>query len=102
MDSMTFVTAAAAGLGAILGSSLLRRRSAKLGPLLTTHLLERGPMTLPALQEAIGMTSFSDRGKVAMALNELASAGTIDIVPAPAGTPQLQKVNAIVYKLRAA
>jgi hypothetical protein len=102
MDSMTLVTAAAAGLGALLGSSLLRRKSAKLAPLITPLLLDRGPMTLPALQEALGKTSFSDRGKIAMALNELASAGTVEIVPAPAGTPQMQKVNAIVYKLRAA
>lgn len=102
MDSMTLVSAAAAGLGAILGSALINRRSANLSTRIMPLLLGRGPMTVPELQDALGMKGFSARGKVAMALNQLAAEGTVEIIGAPAGTPQMQKVHVIRYKLKAA
>jgi hypothetical protein len=102
MDSMTLVTAAAAGLGAILGSALLNRRGANLSTRITPLLLAGGPMTLPQLQDALGMKGLAARGKVAMALNQLAAEGSVEIIDAPAGTPQMQKVHVIRYKLKAA
>ena len=56
-------------------------------------------MTLPELANAMDMGSFIARGKVAMALNELVSQGTLSVVAAPEGTPQLKKVDHIRYRL---
>ena len=81
----------AAGLGAYLATRSQHKANAAL----------QGALTLPALTDAIGLRGFSARGKVMMALNDLVGQKKVRIIPAPDGTPQLQKVNFIKYELAA-
>jgi hypothetical protein len=78
-----------------------RKKNDKLIPSIEEALRAQGAMTLPALTEAVGMKGFTARGKVAMALSQLVTKGAIDTIPAPDGTPQLQKINFIKYQVRA-
>jgi len=64
-------------------------------------LCERGSMTLMELASALGMPGFYARGKVVLALNDMVMQGRVEVVPAPAGTPQLKKVDFIQYRMRA-
>ena len=59
----------------------------------------KGALALPALTEAVGLKGFSARGKVILALNDMVAQGKVRTIPAPDGTPQLQKVNFIKYEL---
>jgi hypothetical protein len=59
-----------------------------------------GPATLPELAEALNMTGLLAKGKVVMALQEMTSKGRIEVLDAPQGTPQLEKVKFIKYKLK--
>ncbi len=99
------VTAIAAGASAIVGVIIAQktqsRRNGKMAEKIEPMLREQGELTLDELSSAIGMSGFFKRGKVAMALNELQVAGRVDILPAPAGTLQLQKVKFIKYRLHA-
>jgi hypothetical protein len=58
-----------------------------------------GPLTLAQVAAKVGKDSFLGRGKVAQALGALQSIGKIRMNPAPAGTPQLKKVDVITYEL---
>lgn len=89
--------AVAAGVGVAIHQVRQGKRNAKVAMDVEPVLRERGPITLPALCEALGVKGTMARGKVAMALNELASQGRVTITQAPEGTPQLQKVNHITY-----
>ena len=50
------------------------------------------------LSALVGMRTLAGRGKVAQALSALHAVGKVRINPAPAGTPQLEKVNVITYE----
>ncbi len=91
----------AAGVGVAIAMYITSRRNRKIGVTIEPVLRERGPMTLPALAEALGMGGFYARGKVVLALNDLINAGKVEVIPAPEGTPQLQKVNHVQYRWRA-
>jgi len=91
----------AAGLGAYLATRSQHKANAALAPSIMAALQAQGGLTLPALTEAIGLKGFSARGKVMMALNDLVGQKKVRIIPAPDGTPQLQKVNFIKYELAA-
>jgi len=92
--------AVGAGVAMLVASRIQSKKNDKLIPSIEAALRAQGALTLPALTEAIGMKGFSARGKVMLALNQLASKGAIDTIPAPEGTPQLQKINFIKYQLR--
>jgi len=89
----------AAGLGAYLATRSQRKQNAALAPSIEAALRAQGPLTLPALTDAVGLKGFTARGKVMMALNELLAQKKIRIIPAPDGTPQMQKINHIKYEL---
>ena len=91
----------AAGLGAYLATRSQHKSNAALAPSIMAALQAQGALTLPALTDAIGLRGFSARGKVMMALNDLVGEKKVRIIPAPDGTPQLQKVNFIKYELAA-
>lgn len=76
-----------------------RKKSQQLAPSIEAALRANGAMTLPALAEAIGFKGIMARGKVALALNEMVTQKKLRVIPAPDGTPQLQKVNHIKYEL---
>ena len=90
------------GVGAIIGLAihhrLQQKRNMKLAMLIKENLRMQDPLTLLELSTKLGMGSFTGRGKVAMALNELEVKGLVEIIPALEGTPQLQKVNHIRYR----
>jgi ABC-type proline/glycine betaine transport system permease subunit len=103
MDSTltSIIIAVSVAIGVGIAMALQGKKNRSLAALIEPLLRERGAMTLPALAEALGMGSFLSRGKVAMALNELCTAGTVVVIPAPEGTAQLDKVNHIQYRWRA-
>ena len=93
--------AVGAAVAMLVAGRIQRKKNDKLIPSIEAALRAQGALTLPALTEAVGMKGFSARGKVAMAIGQLVAKGTIDTIPAPDGTPQLQKINFIKYQLRA-
>lgn len=101
MDTTTIASSAGVVIAMIIVFVLQSRRNAKLISQLEPKLRERGPLTLPELEEALGSKGFYKRGKIVLALNDAISAGRLEAVPAPPGTPQLQKVKHIRYRLRA-
>jgi hypothetical protein len=86
-------------IGVLIAQRIQRRKNAKLVPAIEAALREQGALTLPALAEASGLGGFVARGRVAMALNDLAAKKRLRTIPAPDGTPQLQKINFIKYEL---
>jgi hypothetical protein len=92
------------GVGVAIGLGIAVARQGKQNQALATRieplLREKGAQTLPEIGGALGMGSFFARGKVAMALNDLAMAGKVEVLGAPEGTPQLEKVNHIRYRWR--
>jgi hypothetical protein len=103
MDStvMGVIIGIAVAVGVSIAMARQRGKSEALATRVEPLLRERGPLTLPAIAEALGMGGFSGRGKVVFALNELQAQGKVEVIPAPEGTPQLQKVNFIQYRLKA-
>ena len=94
------------GCGVVVGVGLAmarrRAQNRELAPRIERILRERGPQTLPELGSALGMGGLLARGKVVLALNALTAAGNMEIIAAPPGTPQLEKVNHIRYQWREA
>lgn len=89
-------------VSAVLAGLLTQRRNAQLAPLIAEKLRASADgLTVPQLQEALAMKGFSARGKVIMALGEMANTGHVETIDAPAGTPQLEKINVIRYRMRA-
>ena len=100
MDTPTMVAiGVAATVGVMLANKLQHRKNQALMPTIETALRAQGALTLPALTDAVGMKGFSARGKVMLALNDMVAQGKVRTIPAPEGTPQLQKVNFIKYEL---
>lgn len=95
--------------GAIIGCvvalviMMMNRSKAKQGTGLPGQLEQtlRGkePMTLKQIAALIGKDTFMGRGEVAQALAALQSIGKVRTTPAPAGTPQLKKVDFITYEV---
>ena len=97
---MSIVIGVSVAVGLAIAMARQGKKNAKLAESIEPLLKERGPMTLPALAEALGMGGFYARGKVALALNELVMAKRVEMIPAPEGTPQLKKVDHIQYRLQ--
>jgi hypothetical protein len=89
----------AAVLGVVIAQLIQRRRNRRLIPTIEAALRAQGPLTLPGLSEALGFKGFMARGKVTLALADMIRSGKVRTIPAPGGTPQLQKVNFIKYEL---
>lgn len=94
------VIALAIALGIGIAMARQRSQNQKLAPSIESRLREHGPQTLPELAGALGMGRFFTRGKVVLALGDLVNAGRVEVIDAPPGTPQLEKVNHIRYRLR--
>jgi hypothetical protein len=100
MDNTTLIIGViAGGIGAYFATRSQRKKSQKLMPSIEAALRAQGPLTLPALSEAIGLKSFYARGKVVLALNDMVAQKKVRLIPAPDGTPQLKKVNLVKYEL---
>jgi hypothetical protein len=99
MDPSFIVIGVAVGAGLAIASLLQRRKNQAQGNLILPLLRERGPMTLPELGAAMNQPGFMARGKIAMALNEMVAARQIEVIPAPDGTPALQKIDHIKYRI---
>lgn len=95
--------------GAIIGCVvafvvlMMNKRTAKAGTGLPgkieTILRGAGPHTLGQVATKVGLDSFMGRGKVVQALSALQSVGKVRMTPAPAGTPQLEKVKVVTYEV---
>jgi hypothetical protein len=101
VDTGTTVAIVVAVAAGTLGSQWLqRRRNQDLATRIEPLLRERGALTMSELAQALGMSGFYARGKVLMALGDLVNQQRVQTIPAPEGTPQLQKVKFIKYQLR--
>ncbi len=89
----------AAGLGAFAASLIRRKQNQELAPAIEAALLAQGPLTLPALSEAIGFNGLRARGKVIFALADLIREEKIRTIDAPDGTPRRQRIDFIKYAL---
>ena len=100
MDSTNLIIGGIAGaVAAYFVSVSQKKKNKQLAPKIEATLRAQGALTLPALAEAIGFRGLMARGKVAMALNDMVTQKQVRVIPAPDGTPQLQKVNHIKYEL---
>jgi hypothetical protein len=100
MDTPTLIgIGLATAIGVVIANRLQQRKNQKLAPALETALRAQGALTLPALTDAVGLKGLTARGKVALALNDMVAEGKVRVIPAPDGTPQLQKVKFIKYEL---
>jgi hypothetical protein len=100
MDTPTLVAiGVAAAIGVSIANVMQRKKNQKLAPTIETALRAQGALTLPALTEAVGLKGLTARGKVVLALNDMVAERKVRVIPAPDGTPQLQKVNFIKYEL---
>jgi|ERR1043165_4800214 hypothetical protein len=88
-------------IGAVIGIIITRRRNRRLAPLIEAKLRSSADgLTLPQLQDALEMKGVYARGTIVLALGRLASQGRVATIKAPPGTPQLQKVNVIRYRMK--
>jgi hypothetical protein len=95
--------------GAIIGCvvavviMMMNRSKAKQGTGLPgqieTTLRGKEPLTLKQIAAMVGKDTFLGRGEVVQALAALQSLGKVRTNPAPAGTPQLKKVDFITYEV---
>src|SRR5262245_66674881 len=100
MDSTNLIIGGIAGaVAAYVVSVAQKKKNKALAPGIEAALRAQGALTLPALAEACGFKGVLARGKVALALNDMVAQGKVRTIPAPDGTPQLQKVNFIKYEL---
>ena len=100
MDTPTLIgVGVAAAIGVLISQRLQAKKNKTLIPAIEATLRAQGALTLPAVGDAIGIKGVLARGKVAMALNDMVTQGKVRVIPAPEGTPQLQKVNFIKYEL---
>jgi hypothetical protein len=100
MDSTNLIIGGIAGaVAAYVVSVAQKKKNKQMAPTIEAALRAQGALTLPALAEAIGFNGFMARGKVALALNDMVTQKKVRVIPAPDGTPQLQKVNHIKYEL---
>ena len=59
----------------------------------------REPMTLKQVADLVGKNTFFGRGEVVQALAALQNVGKVRTNQAPAGTPQMKKVDFITYQV---
>ena len=97
------LTGAIIGLFVALAMTLMMKSKAKKGTGLPGEIEQKlrgkGPMNLKEISVLVGKDSFMGRGDVAQALAGLQSVGKLRTIPAPAGTPQLKKVDFIKYEI---
>ena len=90
------------GMAVATGTIISQRRGAKTGDLEVLPVLRaRGPMTVPELMRATGLTGFSGQGKIVMALSSLVQTKQVIEHPVPDGTPMREKIKLRRYEARA-
>jgi hypothetical protein len=97
-----WVVGAATGVGVTIGLAIHQRRQRKKNVSLWASLepvLQKGPATLQELADGANLGGFLAKGKVVLALQEMTTSGRVEVIDAPPGTPQLEKVKFIKYKL---
>ena len=97
------LTGAIVGVVVVLVMTMINKSKAAKGTGLPGQIEQtlRGkePMTLKQIAAAVGKDSFMGRGEVVQAINALQSLGKVRTNPAPAGTPQLKKIDFITYQV---
>ena len=96
------LTGAIIGCAVVLVMMVMNKSKAKAGTGLPGKVEEvlraSGPLNLKDISVKVGKDSFMGRGDVVNALAALQGVGKIKTNPAPAGTPQLKKVDFITYE----
>ena len=95
----SYVIGIGVGIGLAIAATLTSKRGQALATRIEPILRERGPLVLQEVADALDMGGFYARGKVVLALNEMVTAGQVAVIDAPEGTPQLEKVKHIRYRL---
>lgn len=97
------LTGAIIGVVVVLIITMLNRSKAVKGTGLPGQIEDRlrnkEPMTMKQIAALVGKDTFLGRGEVAQALAALQNVGKVRTNPAPAGTPQLKKVEFTTYEL---
>lgn len=97
------LTGAIIGVVVVLVLTVMNKSKAKAGTGLPGQIEQqlrgKGPMNLKQIAALVGKDSFTGRGNVVQALAALQSVGKVRTNPAPAGTPQLKKVDVITYEV---
>lgn len=101
MDLPNLTPAVGAVIGVSVAMWLTSRRNKELSPKIEQCLREGGVQTLPQLQARLGMNGFYNRGKVVTALGSMVQQGQVEEIPAPEGTPMLQRIEHIKYRWKA-
>jgi len=98
-----WVIAVAAGIAVAIGLMInrIRQRTKNVNVWASMEpILRKGPATLQELADGAGMSGFLAKGKIALALQDMTAQGRVEVIEARLGTPQLEKVKFIKYKLR--
>jgi hypothetical protein len=82
------------GLGAVL---VMQTRAKKDAITVLPVLREKGPLSIPQLQDAMNMPGVMKRGKLVYALDALVKSGQVTVNEPPPGTPQLEKIDVRTY-----
>lgn len=101
MDVPNLTAGIGAAIGVVIAMWITQRRNAELSPKIEAALRAGGEQTLPQLQDALGMKGFYNRGKVVTALGAMVQQGRVKEIPAPEGTPMLERIQHIRYRLTA-
>jgi hypothetical protein len=100
MDLPNMTAGVGAAIGVAVAMWLTSRRNEVLTPKIEAQLRAGGEQTLPQLQAGLGMNGFYNRGKVITALGAMVQQGQVVETLAPDGTPMLERVNHIKYRLK--
>jgi hypothetical protein len=88
------------GVAGSVGVLISQRRAKKDAVNVLPVLREKGPLTIPQLQEAMNLPGFMKRGKLVMAVGELVKTRQVIEHEVPPGTPQLEKINVRTYSAK--
>jgi hypothetical protein len=96
---MGVATGVAVAIGLVINQMRQGKKNASIWASIEP-ILQKGPATLQEIAEGANMGGFMAKGKVVLALQEMTANGRLEVIEAPSGTPQLQKVKFIKYKLK--
>ena len=98
----TILLVGAAGVGLIVWLAAYQGRQRRTNHELAERIervLRDGERSLPEIIQALGMGGFDAHATVGAALDEMINAGRVTRIPAPEGTPDVEKVKRIKYRL---
>jgi hypothetical protein len=96
MDPITIgvISGAAVGVGVLIARLRGQKAAGDVLPLLQ----QRGPLTIPELMTAMGLSGMTAQSKIVFALDSLVRSGKVLEGDVPPGTAQMQKIKVRKYR----